>query len=716
MSERCPRCGGAMVAGSAGGICPRCAAGFLGAAATEGLDDPGGGIPFVPPSPAELGPLFPHLEIIELVGRGGMGAVYKARQKQLDRLVALKVLPPDVGAAPSFAERFTREARALARLNHPGIVTIHEFGRAGELYFFLMEFVDGVNLRQLMEAGRLSTREALAVVPQVCDALQYAHDQGIVHRDIKPENILVDRRGRVKVADFGLAKLAGTAAGSGVPPAAGAERLGPESRAVGLTDADRVMGTPSYMAPEQRERPAEVDHRADIYALGVVLYQMLTGELPGQRIEPPSKKVIIDVRLDEVVLRALEREPERRYQQASQVKTAVETIAATPEVRPDVSTEGVARDELLFGDSTFPELLRGERIIHCKKRLWAVFNKSLPLVYRLFFSLPPFWAAGLYVTDRRLLFASHFFGLINQRFSIWFAGKAPDDQRERFESVTSGESRVFGEFLEIRSKAPRGRWWRSIDLTLRIYMRQPGSLRDMIAAAEACGVLVHPISPPGTTTAETSGMAPNDARESWLRHIAVVGRRGGRRVFQWHGVLLGFVAAMLLMSSIAIIASLAIEGRVNPNAMFVALFTALMITGIRIRAGRTMPVERLMSLDEPGAGASPGGDSLPKSRWVRMIEIAFGTTFTSSVATRLIDCSALGFLGCLGFLGAIPIPGWHRCYALVGLFGFFGLLGAAVLVEMIQRRGARGMKVSASFWNRSGGVGKPKNKERQTGP
>jgi len=147
--------------------------------------------------------------------------------------------------------------------------------------------------------------------------------QGIVHRDIKPENILLDRKGRVKVADFGLARLMGLEAE--VSASGGGQAI---SGSAALTEAGKVIGTPQYMAPEQTEKPTEVDHRADIYSLGVVLYQMLTDELPGKRIEPPSKKVQLDVRLDEVVLRALEREPERRYQHASQVKSHVETTAS----------------------------------------------------------------------------------------------------------------------------------------------------------------------------------------------------------------------------------------------------------------------------------------------------------------------------------------------------------------------------------------------------
>src|ERR1035437_10145077 len=211
-ANKCPQCGTPLSPGALAGLCPACLL-KMGAAADTITDakQP----PFNPPTVAELAPLFPQLEILELIGKGGMGAVYKARQKQLDRIVALKILPPGIGHDAAFAERFTREAKALAKLNHPGIVTLYDFGKVQSsagvspalLYFFLMEFVDGVNLRQLLHAGRISPREALAIVPQICDALQFAHDQGIVHRDIKPKNFLLARRGGVKVADFGLAKI-----------------------------------------------------------------------------------------------------------------------------------------------------------------------------------------------------------------------------------------------------------------------------------------------------------------------------------------------------------------------------------------------------------------------------------------------------------------------------------------------------------------------------
>ena len=306
----CPSCGRALPAGALAGLCPACLL------AQGAQTDPGGPADaprFVPPPVEAIAKLFPQLEVLGLLGAGGMGAVYKARQPVLDRMVALKVLPAGGSNAANFAERFNREARALARLSHPNIVAVHEFGQVEGLHFFLMEFVEGTNLRQLEQAERLSPRVALQLIPQICDALQYAHDEGVVHRDIKPENVLVDRKGRVKIADFGLAKI-----------------LGRDPSAQRLTLEGQVMGTPHYMAPEQVERPLAVDHRADIYSLGVVFYEMLTGDLPLGKFSPPSSKVQVDVRFDEIVLRALENDPARRYQQVSEVKSQVATVVGTP--------------------------------------------------------------------------------------------------------------------------------------------------------------------------------------------------------------------------------------------------------------------------------------------------------------------------------------------------------------------------------------------------
>jgi serine/threonine protein kinase/cytochrome c-type biogenesis protein CcmH/NrfG len=349
--RKCPQCGAELKPDVSEGLCPACL--LQRGIATEGGAPPGTP-PFVPPPIHDLAKLFPQLEILELIGKGGMGAVYKARQPALDRFVALKILAPRSGGDLDFASRFTREARALAKLNHPNIVGVYDFGQADRLSYFIMEYVDGPNLRQVEQAGKLPPREALEIIPQICAALQFAHDEGIVHRDIKPENILLDKKGRVKIADFGLAKI-----------------LGQEPKDFRLTGARDVMGTPHYMAPEQVEKPQEVDHRADIYSLGVVFYEMLTGELPLGKFQPPSQKVQVDVRLDEVVLRSLAKEPELRYQQASEVKTRVETIASTdaPASAPAVST-----GEILARDYTL-------NIRYCLRRGWAlVRNDFWPLV------------------------------------------------------------------------------------------------------------------------------------------------------------------------------------------------------------------------------------------------------------------------------------------------------------------------------------------------
>src|ERR1700722_8179796 len=317
-SAICPRCGAPATAAVTGDLCPACLLKQVAlGTGTDNLPNE----PWIPPTIGDLATAFPQFEIIDLIGRGGMGAVYKARQKSLGRLVALKILAPQHAANPSFAERFSREAQALAELNHPNIVTVHDSGRAGAFYFLMMEYIDGVNLRQATKAGRFTPEQALAIVPSISEALQFAHDHGIVHRDIKPENLLLDKAGRVKIADFGIARIMG----AGLDPASGVA----VSDSAGLTQ-ESVLGTPPYMAPEQSAHPAQVDHRADIYSLGVVLYELLTGELPVGKFEPPSHKVHIDVRLDAIVLRALEHTPELRYQTIGEMRTQVMTVVNEP--------------------------------------------------------------------------------------------------------------------------------------------------------------------------------------------------------------------------------------------------------------------------------------------------------------------------------------------------------------------------------------------------
>jgi len=304
----CPECGTRLPEDSPGALCPTCL--MRQALASRTVPDPDADAPppAPPPPPEEIAGHFPQFEITECLGRGGMGVVYKARQKSLDRWVAIKILAPERVGEERFAERFAREAQMLASLSHPNIVTVFDYGETGGLYYIVMEFVDGVNLRDLLREGKLEPRQALTIVPPVCEALQYAHDKGIVHRDIKPENLLLDRDGRIKIADFGIAALVGA--------------------------RGEASGTPPYMAPEQKCSANETDHRADIYALGAVLYEALTGERPDTPLHPPSQKVQVDIRIDDIVLRALSQEPERRYRSADEFRTMVETVVSTPTPPP----------------------------------------------------------------------------------------------------------------------------------------------------------------------------------------------------------------------------------------------------------------------------------------------------------------------------------------------------------------------------------------------
>lgn len=236
-----------------------------------------------------------------------MGAVYLARQLSLGRVVAIKVLPPQVAHdGLHSAERFENEARTMARLNHPGIVGVHDFGQTEDeqFYYFAMEFVEGADLAKTIHGSkRLAPDHALAIVGDVCSALCYAHAQGVVHRDIKPANILISSYGQVKVSDFGLAKF--------INPSQ------PDQQAI--TQDNMAMGTPDYAAPEALA-PGDSDARADLYSVGVMLYQMLTGEVPRGLFKMPSQKFPdLDSRFDAIICKALEPEREERYQAADDI-------------------------------------------------------------------------------------------------------------------------------------------------------------------------------------------------------------------------------------------------------------------------------------------------------------------------------------------------------------------------------------------------------------
>jgi len=251
-----------------------------------------------------------------LLGSGGMAVVFSARQISLNRKVAVKVLPQDLAENEEFVKRFDSEAAVLAALSHPNVVNVIDRGKEGDFYFFVMELVEGEDLKGLMAAReRLTQEEALRIAEQTCDALSYAHKKGVIHRDIKPANIMITPDGVVKITDFGLAHL---------------------SRHEGdadLTQDLQVIGTLKYMAPEQLQDAKSVDARADVYSLGVVLYEMLTGELPLGTFPLPSEvDPGLDVRLDDVITKALRMKRAERYSTIDDMRGALHQIATTPRV------------------------------------------------------------------------------------------------------------------------------------------------------------------------------------------------------------------------------------------------------------------------------------------------------------------------------------------------------------------------------------------------
>ncbi len=295
-------------------LCPKCLAGF----ARDGDDD----------EPLRFAA---GCEVLGRIARGAMGVVYKVRDPRDGRLFALKVL---AGEDPWLRKRLTREGRALAALAHPNIVRVHSLGtdlvqamlrqarpderldalrhEGEEPFSILMEYVDGRSLREVLAGGPLAAAEAVRTIVQVCDALQFAHARGIIHRDVKPENILIGRDGAVKVADFGLAKILPPPVAA--PRARAAESAGAPAREQRLlsTAQSDCLGTPPYLAPEQRRNPKDVDARADLYSAGVVLFQMLTGTLPPEgTVESP---------LDRIVARMIEEDRSRRYATAAAVR------------------------------------------------------------------------------------------------------------------------------------------------------------------------------------------------------------------------------------------------------------------------------------------------------------------------------------------------------------------------------------------------------------
>ncbi|PZE09442.1 serine/threonine protein kinase, partial [Pseudomonas sp. 57B-090624] len=266
---------------------------------------------------------IPGYEIERELGDGAMAVVYLATQRSLERKVALKVMAAALAADASFCERFLREGKTLARLSHPHTVTIHDIGNVGSLYYMAMEYLPNGTLKERISAG-LSPEQGLVWLRQIASALGYAHAQGLVHRDVKPANILFRADGGAVLSDFGIAKA-----------------LDDRTQ---FTQAGFAVGTPSYMSPEQA-RGLEIDGRADLYALGVVLYEILTGKLPyvgsdslstalAHLTEPLPELPIAQGRYQEILTRLLAKDPKDRYPDAAALIAALDRLPSLPTAAP----------------------------------------------------------------------------------------------------------------------------------------------------------------------------------------------------------------------------------------------------------------------------------------------------------------------------------------------------------------------------------------------
>ena len=286
--------------------------------------------PNAPQAPDALLPRLDGFIVLERIGQGGMGEVFRCSRDSDGLLVAVKILTPEMAAVPDYVRRFGREAAAMAQLDHPGIVRLLGRGKAGQHVYIAMELIDGESLRLWAHKNRPGARQLAMLLAQVAHALAYAHARAVVHRDLKPDNVLVTKELRTKVLDFGLAGL----------HAEGAQCL---------TQSNVAMGTANYMAPEQRKDAKRADHKADIYSFGVMTYELLTGELPVGKFAPPSKLVAgLDARCDALIERCLEPSPGSRPHSALELAHALEALAGmakamqiAPRTRKNTRKSGV---------------------------------------------------------------------------------------------------------------------------------------------------------------------------------------------------------------------------------------------------------------------------------------------------------------------------------------------------------------------------------------
>ena len=277
------------------------------------------------------------------IGQGGVAEIYRARQESLDRDVAIKILSTKMTSDEDIVRRFERESLVIARLNHPNIVHVIDRGRAGGRYYFVMEYINGTSLREVIDTPRIPLKTKLEMLVQVCKALDYAHKNGVIHRDIKPTNVLIDRQGNAMVSDFGIAQMVCV----------------PDSE---MTSSDIVMGTLAYMSPEQKISSTHVDQTTDIYAVGVMLYEILVDKKPHGHFKLPSEiNTKLPRELDNIILKCLAQEPKDRFQRAVELKDAILNTINQDESASETNSLSLTGADSFLGQCRYLDTIKETR-------------------------------------------------------------------------------------------------------------------------------------------------------------------------------------------------------------------------------------------------------------------------------------------------------------------------------------------------------------------